>query len=303
MKGSGLTRVYISIILTMIFWSLTFVWFKIVNEVYPPFTIIFLRLIISSLILLPIAWFANILQKINRSDYKWIILLSFFNPFLYFICESTGLTMISSTLAAVIVSTIPLFVPVGASVFFGEKLTPLNIIGILLSFLGVVIVVVNRDFSFGANPVGILLMLGAVFFAVGYTLLVKKLMNRYNAFSLTTYQNLLGIFLFLPLVTVFELKPLLHAVPTTKAIVSLICLAIFGSSLAFIFYNYSVKNLGASKANIFTNIIPVLTAVFSYFILDEKMTFQKITGIAVVLAGLLLSQMGRVNKKERFVSP
>jgi len=287
----------------MVFWSLTFVWFKIVNEVYPPFTIIFLRLIISSLILLPVAWSAGILQKINRRDYKWIILLSFFNPFLYFVCESIGLTMVSSTLAAVIVSTIPLFVPVGASVLFGEKLTPLNITGILLSFLGVIIVVVNRDFSFGANPVGILLMLGAVFFAVCYTLLVKKLMNRYNAFSLTAYQNLLGIFLFLPLVTVFELKPLFNAVPTTRAIVSLICLAIFGSSLAFIFYNYSVKNLGASKANIFTNIIPVLTAVFSYFILDEIMTFQKITGIAVVLAGLLLSQTKRVNKKERFVSP
>jgi len=85
MKISGLTRVYLSIVLAMIFWSLTFVWFKIVNEVYPPFTIVFLRLIISSLILLPIAWFADILQKISRRDFKWIILLSVFNPFLYFI--------------------------------------------------------------------------------------------------------------------------------------------------------------------------------------------------------------------------
>jgi hypothetical protein len=47
MKISGLTRVYLSIVFAMVFWSLTFVWFKIVNEVYPPFTIIFLRLLIS----------------------------------------------------------------------------------------------------------------------------------------------------------------------------------------------------------------------------------------------------------------
>lgn len=303
MKISGLTRVYLSIVFAMVFWSLTFVWFKIVNEVYPPFTIIFLRLVISSIILFIVGWSAGVLQKINKKDYKWIILLSVFNPLLYFICEGLGLTMVSSTIAAIIISTIPLFVPVGASIFLQERLTPLNIIGIFISFTGVLIVIIKRDFSFGANTLGIILMLLAVFCAVGYTLLVKKLMNRYNAYSLTTYQNLLGILFFLPLVAVFEFKSTMHAVLTVKAAVSLVCLAIFGSSIAFILYNYSVKNLGASKANIFTNIIPVLTAVFSYFILNETMTFQKITGIAIVLAGLLLSQMGRRNKKERFVSP
>lgn len=303
MNNPGLPRVYISIIFAMIFWSLTFVWFKIVNEVYLPFTIIFLRLIISSIILLIVGWSAGVLQKINKRDYKWIILLSAFNPFLYFICEGLGLTMVSSTIAAIIISTIPLFVPVGASIFLQEKLTPLNIIGIFISFTGVIIVIIKRDFSTGANTLGIILMLLAVFCAVGYTLLVKKLMNRYNAYSLTTYQNSLGILLFLPLVAVFEFRTTMNAVLTIKAAISLICLAIFGSSVAFILYNYSVKNLGASKANIFTNIIPVLTAVFSYFILNESMTFQKITGIAIVLAGLLLSQLGRFNKKERFVSP
>jgi drug/metabolite transporter (DMT)-like permease len=81
---------------------------------------------------------------------------------------------------------------------------------------------------------------------------------------------------------------------TNRALISLFCLAIFGSTLAFILYNHSIKNLGASKANIFTNIIPVLTAVFSFYILNEEMTFRKVTGIAVVLAGLLLSQLKKM---------
>ena len=294
MKASDSTKTYISVALAMIFWSLTFIWFKIANEVFPPFSIVFIRLIISCVILLTAAFFIRQLQRIERRDIKWIILLAIFEPFLYFIGESLGLTMISSTLAAVIIGTIPLFVPVGAYLFFREKLSLLNIAGIILSFVGILIVVLNRGFTFNANPTGIMLLFLAVFSAVGYTLMVRKLVGRYNPFSLVTYQNILGVVVFLPLVAVFEFESLISVDITNRAIIALICLAIFGSTLAFILYNYSVKKLGASKANIFTNMIPVLTAVFSYYILNEEMTFRKVTGIAVVLAGLLLSQLKKM---------
>jgi drug/metabolite transporter (DMT)-like permease len=294
MNTSGSTKTYISISLAMIFWSLTFIWFKIANVVFPPFSIVFFRLIISSVILLSGALFIKRLQRIDRKDIKWIILLTLFEPCLYFIGESQGLTMISSTLAAVIIGTIPLFVPVGAYIFFREKLSLLNIAGILLSFTGILIVVMNRSLTFNANPVGIILLFLAVFSAVGYTLMVRKLVGKYNPYTLVTYQNLLGIIFFLPLVAIFENESLLAVDLTGRSLIALLCLAIFGSTLAFILYNYSIKHLGASRANIFTNVIPVLTAVFSYYILNEEMTFRKVTGIAVVLAGLLLSQLKKM---------
>jgi drug/metabolite transporter (DMT)-like permease len=294
MKASHSPKTYISVVLAMIFWSMTFIWFKIANEVFPPFSIVFLRLVLSSIILLTASFFIRQLQKIDRRDLKWILLLSVFEPFLYFIGESQGLTRISSTLAAVIIGTIPLLVPVGAFLFFKEKLSILNISGIIISFAGVLIVVLNRGFTFNANPTGIMLMFLAVFSAVGYTLMVRKLVGRYNPFSLVTYQNILGIILFFPLVAVFEYDSLISVDITNRALISLFCLAIFGSTLAFVLYNYSIKKLGASKANIFTNIIPVLTAVMSFYILNEEMTFRKVTGIAVVLAGLLLSQLKKM---------
>jgi len=294
MKYSQSTKTYISVVLAMVFWSMTFIWFKIANEVFPPFSIVLIRLVIACIILLSGAIFIRRLQKIELRDYKWILLLALFEPFLYFIGESLGLTMISSTLAAVIIGIIPLFVPVGAWIFFKEKLSPLNIAGIILSFTGVLIVVLNRGFTFNANPAGIMLLFLAVFSAIGYTMVVRKMVGKYNPYSLTTYQNIIGVFLFFPLVAVFENGSMFSVDITRRAVVSIFCLAIFGSTLAFILYNYSIKNLGASKANIFTNIIPVLTAVFSYYILNEEMTFRKITGIAVVLAGLLLSQLKKM---------
>ncbi len=149
----------------------------------------------------------------------------------------------------------------------------------------------KKDFSFNAAPAGILLMLIAVFSAVGYTMMVKKLTEKYNVFTITTYQNVIGSILFLPLFLIFEYREFLSSQHSVKAIVNLGYLAVFGSSLAFIFFNYGVKILGAMKAEIFTNIIPVLTAVFAYFMLGEDLGFQKMFGIAVVLSGLFLSQL------------
>ena len=294
MKVSYSAKTYISVVLAMIFWSMTFIWFKIANEVFSPFSIVLIRLVISSVILITSALFIRQLQKVERGDWKWIFLLAFFEPFLYFIGESLGLTMISSTQAAVIIGTIPLLVPVGAYLFFNEKLSLLNIAGIIVSFAGLLIVVLKRGFTFNANPTGVILLFLAVFSAIGYTLMVRKLVGKYNPYSLVTYQNILGIIFFIPLVAVFEYESLISVDVTNRALISLFCLAIFGSTLAFILYNYSIKNLGASKANIFTNIIPVLTAVFSFYILNEEMTFRKVTGIAVVLAGLLLSQLKKM---------
>jgi drug/metabolite transporter (DMT)-like permease len=154
----------------------------------------------------------------------------------------------------------------------------------------------KRDFSLDAAPEGLLLMLLAVLCAVGYTLMVKKLTERYNSYSITTYQNIFGTLMFLPLFLVFDLRTFLAAEHSAKVILNLGYLAIFGSSLAFILFNYSIKTIGATRTEIFTNLIPVLTAVFAWYMLGEDLGLKKIIGIGIVLGGLFLSQM-RTRKK------
>jgi len=284
-------KVYLSVVSAIVFWSLTFIFFKIANRTYPPFTIVFLRLFIASVILLVIAFMSRHLQKIRKKDLKWFIIIALVNPFLYYIAESIGLTLISASLTGVIIATIPLFVPIGAFMFFRERLTVLNIIGFIISFMGVLVVILKKGFTFQASPLGVLLMFLAVIFAVTYTLLVRRMIHHYNAFTITTYQSIAGTFLFLPLVLIFELSEIRTADHSISAFSSILYLAVFGSSLAFILFNYSIKVLGASKTDAFTNIIPVLTAFFAYLILDESISLQKITGIAIVLSGLFLSQI------------
>ena len=282
--------VYASIVLAMLFWSFSFVWVKIVYLVYNPITTVFLRLIISSSLLFLIGKSLKRIQGIRKEDRMLLVLLAFFEPFLYFLGESFGLKFVSSTLGAVIISTIPLFSPIAAYFFHNEKISPKIVLGILFSVIGVGIIIFNKQFDLVASPLGITLMFVAVAAAVGYSIVLKGLASKYNPLTLISYQNLIGVAFFLPLFLTFELNHFLNAKPTTKVWIALVELAVFASSLAFIFFTYGLKHLGINKSNIFINAIPVFTAIFAFFVLNETLTFQKTLGISIVISGLFLSQ-------------
>jgi len=229
-------------------------------------------------------------EKINKKDIPLIFLSAVFNPFLYFLGENYGLKFSSPTIASVIIATIPVFSPIVAYLLVKEKLAFINITGIGISFGGVVMMLVYRGNVFETNLSGILFLSGAVLSALFYSVLLKKLIVKYSAVVLIAYQNFIGVFLFLPLFLVFEAKSISAIRLNFEIISSFLLLSILASSLSFVFFAHSVKLLGISKTNIFSNLIPVLTAFFSFMYSLEFFTFQKIIGIAIVIVGVFLSQ-------------
>jgi drug/metabolite transporter (DMT)-like permease len=295
---SKLSLVYISLILAMLLWSYTFVAFKFALESFKPISIIFLRLIISVIFLFLLAHFTGKLQTIRKSDYKYFIILAIFEPLLYFLGESFGLTYVSSTLGSVIIAIIPLIVPIAAYFMYRERLTILNWIGLLVSFAGVIAVVYSSEAEIMARLKGVLLLFLAVLSAVGYSLTVKGLSHKYNGYTITAYQNALGLIMFLPLFLWLDAGTILSVHLSFASVSSLIYLAIFGSSLTFVLFTFAIREIGVSKANIFSNLIPVFTAVFSYFLLKEAMPGLKVTGIFIVLTGVFLSQIQSIKFKK-----
>lgn len=282
---------YIACLVAMWFWSLSFIWYKDVYVYFTPFATVFFRLVISSALLFSAAFLFRKLQKVRKEDYKNIFLLSVFEPFLYFVGESQGMLYVSPTTASVIISMIPLLVPIAAFYFLKERLLIKNIIGIIISCAGVVLVVLNKDFAFSVSLKGVLLLSISVVAAVFYSVTLKKLADVYNPLTLIAWQNTFGILLFLPLVLIFERHGLHKGLLAIDPMIPLFKLAIFASSGAFLLYAFSVKQLGAVKANIFTNLIPVLTALLSFWLLNERLLFHNILGIFVVIGGLVLSQL------------
>ncbi len=275
----------------MLLWGMSFVWTTIVFRYYPPVTTVFLRLVISFVLLFAGLSLFGKIEKIQRKDYGLFLLSSLFNPFLYFIGESYGLKLSSSTISAVVIATIPLFTPIAAYYTLREKLTRLNLVGMVTSFSGIVLMIVNKNLTLNASPAGIAFLLFAVASAIGYSVFLKKLTARYTAFTIIAVQNLIGAFYFLPIFLTFELRSFLSIQPDASLVGSLLALSIFCSSLAFIFFTISTKEIGVNKTSMFSNLIPVFTGVFSYFILGELFSFQKVLGMSVVIFGLFLSQM------------
>ncbi|MCF8367000.1 MAG: DMT family transporter [Bacteroidales bacterium] len=291
---------YIIVTLSMIFWGMSFVWSKIVLDYYEPITTVLIRLILSSILLFAGLLLFRRLKKIDASDLKLFLLSALFNPFLYFLGENYGLKFSSPTVTAVIIATIPLFTPVVAFFVFREKLSLLNIFGLVVSFFGVLFMLVGDDYSLGVSPVGMAWLSLAVLTAVFYSVLLKKLAMKYDPFLIIAYQNFFGAIYFLPIFFIFDFSHFITVRPTAELISSLLLLAFFASSLAYVFFTISSRELGISKTNLFTNLIPVFTAIFSFLILGEVFEMKKILGMLVVITGVLMSQMDRGNMMVNF---
>jgi drug/metabolite transporter (DMT)-like permease len=283
--------VYLGTLAAMFFWGISFVWTKIVFQYYGPFTTVLFRLIISSVLLALYARFSRKSESVSRKDWPVFLLLAFLEPFCYFIGESLGLLRVSPTLASIMIGLIPVVSPFFAYLFYRERLSLLNIAGLAISFLGLAVFTTTKDSRLEASTAGLLFLLFAVVSAVGYSLVVKNLSGRYRPLTIVRIQNMIGGLYFLPLMLGFELKDTLAVNPPPNVVLDLVMLAILGSSLAFIFITVSIRELGIGRTNVFTNIIPVITAISAYYMLNESFTQRKIIGMAVIISGIFLSQL------------
>jgi drug/metabolite transporter (DMT)-like permease len=284
-------RTYGAVILSMIFWSFSFIWFKVANEYYKPMTIVFIRLVISVILLTTYLILTKKFMKIRKGDLRLFFMLALFEPFFYFLGESFGLTYVSSTVGSVIISTIPVVATIGAWLFFKERLKLINYTGIILSFVGIIVFILNSDGSLSFNIKGLALLSFAVVSAVGYNLTLSRLVSNYSPVYIVFVQNVLGALFFLPVFLIFDLRTFINAPHSFESFKPIIELSVFASCGAFILFAFSVRNMGISKANVFTNCIPVFTALFSFFLMGEKLTIQNIAGMIIVIAGLFLSQI------------
>jgi drug/metabolite transporter (DMT)-like permease len=154
-------------------------------------------------------------------------------------------------------------------------------------------VVLAGNDDIGGQLTGALLVFGAVIAALGYAVFVKYLMHRYNATTLVFYQNFIGLIYFIPCFFAVDFSHLGEMQFTFSAISAIVQLSIFASVIAFIFYSRSVKALGVTKAGVFCYIIPVLTSLFEFFMVGERLSAIQWTGMAVVILGLFVSQAVR----------
>lgn len=280
----------------MIIWSISFIWFKTANKTFHPITIVFIRLLFSVIIMTIFMVATKNYMKIKKGDHKLFLILALFEPFFYFLGESFGLTYVSATVCSVLISTIPVFAIIGAWLIFKEQLKIINYAGIIVSFIGVLVFILNGDGSISFNIKGLGLLFLAVISAVGYNLILNRLVGTYSPVYIVNAQNLIGVILFLPLFIILDFHHFITIPFTFKLLIPIIGLSIFASCAAFILFAWAVKKMGISKATAFSNCIPVFTAIFSFILIGDRLTFQNIAGMIIVIAGLFMSQLSGMKK-------
>ena len=295
--------VHIAGVIAMIIWGLSFIWSTQVYRNLNPTATIFLRLVVATIFFTAILYIFRLNEKIERRHLGLFALAAMFEPFLYFIFEGYGLKNTSPIIGSAIIAMIPLVTPIAASIFLKERLSPMNILGLVVSFLGVMVMLMNKDLQFVASTKGVIFLFCAVIVAVGYSISLAKLTKLYKPLTITWMQNIVGMIYFIPMVFIMEQFEPSKFANVGDYIIPLVCLGIFCSAGAYALWAYAFSKLGASRANVYSNLIPVFTAIFSYLLAIEEMTMNKIVGIIVVVAGLVLSQMRTEDKGQKTDGP
>ena len=293
-----------ALIASMIIWSVSGIAIKHALAVLPPFTMIILRFVPSVLLMLVIGLICRksslfALQKIERKDLPLFLIAGFCQPFLYYLLETfTYDALHSPTIAETLLSTSPLLSPVFAAVLLREKVTKNNILGIIISTIGVfaLTLVGSHDYSIGSYW-GVLLAFAAVSAAVIDSIMMRKVPAHYTSLSFIFYAQCVSLIFFLPLwfwkegpEAILDLRFKIFDLDTQIALGCVAYLTVFASVIAFILFCAALRQIGVTQANAFNNIRPAFTALWMFLFFGEHLPLGKWIGMILIIFGLFVCQ-------------
>lgn len=298
---------YIAIVLSMVFWSVSGIAIKSALLVLPPFTLIVLRFTPAVLLMLLIGLICRKselfgLQKLEKKDIPLFLAAGFCQPFLYYLLETFSYRALNSpTIAEALLSTSPLLSPLFAAVLVHEKVTRFNMLGIVISTVGMflLILVGSSDFAIGSYW-GVLLAFAAVSAAVMDTVIMRKIPAKYNPLSIIFYAQLVSLLFFLPIwfwregvgaMTALDFTQLSSIEsPLSQALLCVGYLTVFASVVAFVLFCYGLRRTGVTQANAFNNIRPAFTALWMLLFFGEQLPLAKWIGMGLIILGLFVCQ-------------
>lgn len=296
-------KAYTAILTAMVIWACSGIATKIGLTAFHPVTLVNMRFIMAVALMLAVGLASRSLVRPERKDLPLFLLAGFVQPFLYFMFESYSLKLLASpTIAEALLSMGPLFAPIFAWVLLRERVTWRNIAGIVISTAGMLLLIVDLGgtaFEVG-SPTGVLLAMLAVFSAVFYTILLRKMPARYNSLSIVFYVQLSSLLFFCPVWALTDGRHMADLAFSWRAFGAVVFLAAFSSVAAFVLFCYAVRRLGVTRANAFNNIRPVFTALIMLAFFGEQLPWVKWLGIAVVIVGLFICQSsGKCSTRKR----
>ncbi len=290
---TGYTSSYIIsvLIIQQILGALSFPISKYGLEFIEPFTFAFYRFLLASIALLVVVLFRKHDVKIVKSDYLKVIglgvLIIPFNQVLFLVGQSYTAASHGSLLFA----TTPIWIFIAAFIHLKERPSMRRVLGICIALGGVAAVMTSGAISLGTEYLfGDMLILFAVIAWSYYTILGKKLVEKYGALRVTAYSLSSGYLLYMPF-GIYKSIHLDYSVVPLDAWWSVVYMAIGTSVFAYVLWYWVLKYMEASRIAVYHNMQPFIAAGVAYLWLGEPISAVLIFGGLVAITGIVIAEV------------
>ena len=286
-------RAYLYLTLCTLFWSGNFIVGKVATlfEI-PPLTLNFYRWFLAFLILCPFTLKGVIMnyEEIKKNFLVLVIMgftsISVFNSVVYY---SLNYTQVLN--GVLMISTIPVFIIFFSGLFKTESIRIYQIIGVIISLLGVISIITKLDLSLLLSlklNKGDLWMLVAMISWTTYSLLLGKKKVKLEPFIFLQTIIIIGLLFLFPMYLAEFLvgKKINFNFPVLMTIGYVVFFAGIG---AYTFWNAAIKLIGPSRSGVFLHLMPIFSSLMAVFLLGEQFSFHHIVGTLLIISGILLS--------------
>ncbi|SDL62577.1 DMT family transporter [Halarsenatibacter silvermanii] len=268
----------------------SFLFSKEALDIIAPFHLLGFRFLMASLVITILRFMKVIKTNFTGKSIKPLMIISIFQPFLYFTFEIMGINFTTSSQAGLMISLIPVATAVLGAIFLEEVPGWKQSLCIILSVLGVGLVVTAQgDIGSQAHYLGIIFLLGAVISGGAYNIISRSISIDYTPVEITFFMcysgavlfNLLGIISFEGAISTYG-SYLFNA----QVMISVIYLSTLSSILAFFMLNYALSRLPASQASVFANLTTVVSILAGVLIRGEPFYAIQAWGALLIIIGV-----------------
>lgn len=279
---------WIAAVFVVAIWAETFISSKVLlANGLEPADIFFFRFLLAYIFMWPLSR-GRVLAG-SFADELRLALLGIFGGSLYFLAENSALDFSTASNVAILVGSAPLMTALLVSIFHKEeRMSPRQLAGSAIAFAGMALVVLNGKFVLKLNPIGDALALGAALTWAVYSLIIRKISDRYDVRFITRkvfFYGLLTILLYFLLVEPLHFDTEIMSRPAVWG--NLVYLGVVASLLCFVLWNWALGKLGTVRT---TNLIYgqcFFTMVIAHFALGEEITWMAVLGTVVLIAGMI----------------
>jgi drug/metabolite transporter (DMT)-like permease len=272
--------------------GLSFLFTKTALDTFGPIELIAYRFAIAALVITLLVGTRAIRINFKGKPVLPLIILSFFQPIIYFICETIGVQMTSSSQAGMMIALIPIFVTILAVIFLGERPNVMQYVAILISVGGVIFILIfSGDFAPTGDIMGIIVLMGAVISGAIYSILSKKHSKMFTPVEITFVMMWVGAIVFN---LIFIGQQLMGFAPNQvnlsqmsfMSILPLLYLGIISSIAAFFMFNYMISKIPASRASVFTNLVTIIAILAGIIFREEAFYWYQMVGGVMIIGGV-----------------